>query len=123
MNTPRLLLTALAASGLFAAAHATVIVSEVATDPASFSAPAPAMIVAPQAVPHRYRNETVRLSLIIDENGRPSDIALARGQDPYLARRLFPAVAQWQFKPATRHGVPVATRVVLPVRLVDGSGL
>jgi TonB family protein len=123
MNTTRLLITALAASGLFAAAHASVIVSEVATDPAAFSAPAIAKIVSPEAVPHQYRNETVRLSLTIDEHGRPSDIALARGRDAQLARRLFPAVAQWKFKPATRHGTPVATRVVLPVRLVDGPGL
>jgi TonB family protein len=121
MNTARLLITALATSGLFAAAHASVIVSEVATDPAAYSAPVPATIVSPEAVPHQYRNETVRLALTIDANGRPSEIALARGDDAQLARRLFPAVAQWKFKPATRHGVPVASRVVLPVRLVESG--
>lgn len=118
---PRLFLSALAAAGLFAAASASVIVSDVATDPAVFSAPVPARIVSPEDLPNEYRNRTVRLRLTIDAGGRPSDIALVRGRDAQLARRLFPAVAQWEFKPGTRGGVPVATHVVLPVHLVEAG--
>lgn len=122
MNAQRLLLAALIVSGLSTAAHASVVVSDVVTDRAGFTAPAPAMVVAPEALPQRYRNETVQLSLTVDASGRPQNIALARGNDPHLARRLIPAVAQWQFKPALRNGVPVSAKVVLPLHLVDAAG-
>lgn len=122
MNAQRVLLAALLISGLSTAARASVVVSDVVTDRTGFTAPAPAMVVAPEALPSRYRDETVQLSLTIDEAGRPQNIGLARGNDPQLARRLFPAVAQWQFKPALRNGVPVSAKVVLPLRLVAAAG-
>lgn len=123
MNAKRLLLAATVAGGLFSAAtlSARVVVTPPATEPA-FTAPAPAMVVAPTNIPRRYQNETVRLSLTIDKEGRPRHIDLLDGRDPGLVRHLLPAIAQWQFKPATRNGEPVAVEVVLPLTLVESAG-
>jgi TonB family protein len=43
--------------------------------------------------------------------------------DSTLATAVVAAVKRWQFKPALHEGVPVATRVVLPVRIIDGDRL
>ena len=39
--------------------------------------------------------------------------------DSVLAAEVVEAVKQWEFSPAIRDGVAVATKVELPVRIVD----
>ncbi|MFZ5495967.1 MAG: TonB family protein [Verrucomicrobiota bacterium] len=122
MNAQRpLLLAAAFAGGLLspaAVSRASVVVSDLATGSA-FRAPVPVKVVSPAGLPRRYQNEVIRLSLTIDEQGRPSNVALLTGRDPALVERLLPAVSQWRFQPAMRDGRPVSTRVVLPIEVVE----
>ncbi|MES1167601.1 MAG: TonB family protein [Oleiharenicola lentus] len=104
---------------------ASALSASVVTDPSSqagragYAAPAPSRIVRPTGIPRRYEGETVRLSLTIDEQGRPHKISLLTERDPRLIRQLLPAVARWKFTPAMQNGRPVAADVVLPLQLVD----
>jgi TonB family protein len=121
MNHKNFLLMAALAGGMLSPMLAAPASAPAATAVAGreFSAPAPTRVVSPVNVPRRYQNETVRLSLTVDETGRPRNVQLLNGRDPSLAKHLLPAVARWQFKPATLGGRPVAAEVVLPLQLVD----
>lgn len=120
MNLTKSFLAATLAGGLLAAASAAVIVTPLVTDSTTFTAPAPMKVVAPVAIPRRYQNETIRVSMTIDASGRAHNLDLLNGRDPSLVKRLLPAVAQWQFRPAMKDGRAVAANVVLPLQLVDG---
>jgi protein TonB len=121
MNARHLLLAATFAGGLLSAAQAAVVVSPLSIESPEFTAPVPAMVVAPDAIPRQYQNEVIRVSLTIDAQGRVHHADLLDGRDPGLVKRLLPAIAQWQFKPATKNGQPVAARVVLPLQLVESA--
>jgi TonB family protein len=124
MNHKNILRAAILAAGVLSAsiASAALAVDSIATARVeSNTAPTPLTIVAPSGIPRRFQNETIRLSLTIDESGRPRNIELLSGRDAALVRHLLPAVAQWKFSPATKNGRAVATDVVLPIELVDGK--
>ncbi|AOS44702.1 Gram-negative bacterial tonB protein [Lacunisphaera limnophila] len=124
MNLPKkILLAATVTAGLLAPAavsHAGVIVSEIATDSTAFSAPAPTKVVSPTDVPRRYQNAIIRLSLTVDAQGRPHNIAVLSDRDQKLTQCLRSAVSQWEFTPAIKDGRAVAVDVVLPLQVVDG---
>lgn len=119
MNLKELILTATVTGGLFSASvlSAGVVVTPLVTE-SEFVAPAPMKVVAPANIPRHYQNETIRISLTVDEQGRARNLDLLDGRDPSLVQRLLPAVAQWQFKPATKNGQPVSAHIVLPLQLV-----
>jgi TonB family protein len=121
MNYKNILLAAALVGGLLSpiAAQAAGTGSVIAARGDGFRAPAPLHVVSPVNVPRRYQNETIRLSMTVDEAGRPRNVQLLAGSDPALAKHLLPAVARWQFKPASLNGRPVSTDVVLPLQLVD----
>ena len=79
--------------------------------------PLPAKVVSP-SLPERYRERSVELTMVIDEQGRPQQIELLGKQDPTLASELLPVVSQWRFTPAQKDGQAVACRIVLPLRFV-----
>jgi TonB family protein len=58
---------------------------------------------------------SVRLSLVIDEQGRADDIKVAMSLDPGLDERAVEAVRQWQFAPATKDGTPVPVTAMIEV--------
>ncbi|RXK54956.1 hypothetical protein ESB00_03395 [Oleiharenicola lentus] len=120
MNLKELVLATAVTGGLFAASalSAGVVISPLVTE-SEFVAPAPVKVVAPANIPRQYQNETIRVSLTVDADGRARNVNLVDGRDPSLVRRLLPAVAQWQFKPALKNGRPVSAEVVLPLQLVD----
>ncbi len=120
MNLKELILATTVTGGLFAASalSAGVVISPLVTE-SEFVAPAPVKVVAPANIPRHYQNETIRVSLTVDADGRASNVDLIDGRDPSLMRRLLPAVAQWQFKPALKNGRPVSADVVLPLQLVE----
>lgn len=123
MNLQKTLFAATVTAGLLfssVVSSASVVVTEIATAPAEYTAPAPLKVVMPVDIPRRYQNEIVRLSLTVDESGRAHNVALLSGHDPVLVKRLLPVIARWEFKPATRAGEPVSADVVLPLQLVDG---
>jgi hypothetical protein len=120
MNLKELFLAATVTGGLFAASalSAGVVISPLVTE-SEFVAPAPTKVVAPANIPRHYQNETIRVSLTVDADGRARNVDLLDGRDPNLVRHLLPAVAQWQFKPALKDGRPVSAQIILPVQLVD----
>ena len=83
--------------------------------------PLPVKVVNPTDLPRRYLDATVMLELTVDKSGQPRDITVLRPIDPELAQSLIPTLAQWRFSPAQRDGQPVTTRIVLPIKLNDGS--
>jgi TonB family protein len=83
--------------------------------------PAIAKVVNPTRLPQRYEGATVNISLTVDPTGQPRHIKLLTPADPELARSLIAAVSQWQFTPVQKNGVPVATKVMLPIKLISGS--
>jgi TonB family protein len=93
--------------------------SAAVVDRSADAAPAPSKIVRPTGIPRRFEGETIRLSLTVDEKGRPHNISLLSERDPRLLRELLPVVARWKFSPAVRNGRPVSADVVLPIQLVD----
>lgn len=84
-------------------------------DPGS---PVPIAVVTP-AVSADYSGARVDVQFIVDERGKPTNLTVKSATDDTLASAVMDAVKQWKFKPAERNGVPVATKVVLPVKVVD----
>ena len=80
--------------------------------------PVPIAVVAP-SVSAEYTGATVELEFVVDKAGNPSDVSIKSATDKELAASVMDAVKQWKFKPADRNGSPVATKVVLPVKIVD----
>ena len=80
--------------------------------------PVPVTVVTP-AVSSEYTGTTVELEFTVDVTGKPSDLSVKSKTDDTLAVAVMDAVKQWRFKPAQPNGVPVATKVVLPVKIVD----
>ncbi|HEY8996152.1 MAG TPA: energy transducer TonB [Lacunisphaera sp.] len=121
MNFKNILSATVLTGGLLSATVASASITAEPTLSAgnSYTAPVPLKIVAPSGIARRFQGETVRLSLTIDATGHPKNISLLSGRDTNLERNLLPAVAQWQFAPATKNGRPVLVDVVLPLELVE----
>ena len=81
--------------------------------------PLPAVVVDPTDLPLRYAGATVRLLLTVDATGVPKNIVIVSPDDPALAQGITSAISQWRFTPALKDGVPVETRIELPLRLPD----
>jgi len=84
--------------------------------------PVPVAVVSPSVGPE-YAGSVVQLEFAVDVQGRPVDLAVKSVTDDRLASVVLDAVKQWRFKPAERDGVPVETRVSLPVRVVEAPVL
>ena len=82
--------------------------------------PVPVAVVSPSVGPE-YHGALVQLVFVVDENGKPVDLAVKSSPDDTLASAVLDAVVQWRFKPAEHNGVPVETKVLLPVKIVDHS--
>ncbi len=80
--------------------------------------PVPIAVVRP-AVGAEYNGALVQLEFVVDEAGKPVDLAVKAAPDDRLAATVLEAVKQWRFKPAERGGAPVETRVSLPVKIVE----
>jgi len=64
----------------------------------------------------------VKLEFTIDGSGLPKDITVLDAVSGDLAKSLTTAVAGWKFQPLVRDGKVISTKVVLPMRIVDGLG-
>jgi TonB family protein len=80
--------------------------------------PVPLAVVSPVVSP-QYNGAVVHLEFVVDEQGKPVDLAVKSSPDDRLASTVLDAVRQWRFKPAVRDGSPVETKVALPVRIVE----
>ncbi len=82
--------------------------------------PVPVAVVTP-SVGAEYAGITVQLEFIVDATGKPAEFSVKSETDSALAAAVTDAVKQWRFKPAVSNGMPVATKVALPIRIVDDS--
>ncbi len=114
-----LLSAALLGGVLSTSAFATTAAAHAQVTKAAFEAPAVTKVVSPTGLSRRLEGATVMLSLTIDANGQPSEIRVMSQDDGALTRSMVSAVSQWHFTPAKKNGVPVTTKIVLPVELVE----
>jgi len=82
--------------------------------------PVPLAVVSPSVGPE-YVGATVQLEFIVDATGQPTAFSVKSTSDETLALAVVHAVKLWRFKPAEKDGVPVATKVTLPVKIVDDA--
>ncbi len=82
--------------------------------------PVPVTVVSP-AVGSEFNGASVELEFVVDEKGKPSQFSVKSTTDDALNRAVVDAVKQWRFKPAVANGQPVATKVALPIRIVDAA--
>jgi TonB family protein len=83
--------------------------------------PVVAKVVSPAGLPQRTEGQTVNVAFTVDASGQPRNIRLMGAADPDLAKSLIPALSQWRFTPVQKNGVPVSTRVVMPLKLIAGA--
>ena len=77
--------------------------------------------VYPELAKQAHIQGTVRLAALIDENGIVERLRLISGH-PFLVKATFDAVKQWQYRPATYHGEPVAVFTIIDVNFSLGIG-
>ena len=115
-NKPYLLL-AVCLSLLLSSASAAVPATFSASGDDHFVLPKPLSIVPPIRSPAGYENATVKLQLVVDASGLPQRVTTL-GLIPVEVQELvIGAVKKWKFSPATRDGIPVSVRVILPLKL------
>lgn len=88
----------------------------------TFSPPLPPKVIEPVRLPPTVERGLVRLRLVIDKSGHARKIEVLSLCDQVIETSLVPAVAKWQFTPATENGRPVEAKVILPVNLLELSG-
>ena|SRR6185295_2146801 len=82
--------------------------------------PVPVRVVSPIVGPE-FNGGSVKLEFVVDANGRPAEFSVKSATDDALATVVVEAVKKWRFLPAEVGGKPVATRVALPVKIVDAD--
>lgn len=80
--------------------------------------PVPVAVVSPIVTPG-HEGSIVTLEFVVDATGKPVLFSVKDTPDDTLAMTVVEAVKQWRFKPAEADGKPVATKVMLPVKIVD----
>ncbi len=80
--------------------------------------PVPVVVVSPTVGPE-FNGGSVQLEFVVDAGGKPAEFSIKSATDDVLAKAVVEAVKQWRFLPAKVDGKPVATRVGLPVKIVD----
>lgn len=82
--------------------------------------PVPVSVVAPTVGPE-YAGAKLEVDFVVDSAGKPSDLSVKSAPDDTVAAAVTSAIKQWRFKPAERNGVAVATKVSLPIKIVDDA--
>ena len=80
--------------------------------------PVPVTVVSPTVGPE-FNGGSVQLEFVVDIDGKPAEFSIKSATDELLATAVVKAVKQWRFLPAEANGKPVATKVTLPVKIVD----
>jgi TonB family protein len=78
--------------------------------------PEPVVVVTP-LLSTEYDGTSVEVTFVVDTQGKPTGLSVASAPDDTLTATVVEAVSQWRFKPVLRNGVPVATKVVLPIHI------
>lgn len=80
--------------------------------------PVPVRVVTPLVGPE-FIGATVQLQFVVDAQGRPVDVSVQSSPDRELGLQVVDAVKQWRFQPAEVDGKAVATKVALPVNIIE----
>jgi TonB family protein len=121
MKTKNLLLAAALAGGVLSSSAFAYSKQSAANEVAQLAAPVVTKVVHPAGIARRFEGATVRVTLTVDENGKPSDIRLVTNNDRNLKDTLIPAVAQWEFAPARLNGKAISAKVELPIQLLSDN--
>ena len=82
--------------------------------------PVPVSVVSPRVDAYDI-GQTVQVEFVVDTTGHAQGVNIKSASDRDLAEAVVDAVKQWKFTPAQHNGSPVATKVVLPVRIVSAA--
>jgi len=80
--------------------------------------PVPVAVVMP-SVSGDYVGTTVELEFVVDTTGKPTELTVKSTPDSAVGETVADAIKQWRFTPAKLNGAPVATKVILPVKIVE----
>ena len=83
--------------------------------------PVPVSVVSPTRVSSDYAGSKVEVAFTVDAKGTPTGMSVVSAPDALIASVIMDAVKQWRFTPVQRNGTAVATKVVLPVQIVDNG--
>lgn len=121
MKTKSIVIATVALLGALSSASALTLVtpSRASAAPVKFEAPVPTSIVQPTDLPSSFMGKVVEVALTVDADGQAQDVKVLRATDKYLRRSLKAAVSQWKFTPARKNGVPVSSKVILPLELTE----
>lgn len=77
-------------------------------------------VTAVSELPTSFANmdKVVVVSMIVHENGKPSDLAIVRSGGNALDKNVLAAVSQYRFKPGTLDNQPTAVPVNLEITLI-----
>lgn len=82
--------------------------------------PVPITVVSPTVGPG-FAGSSVQVLFVVGADGKPAEISTESAADEMVTTAVVEAVKQWRFLPAKVDGKPVATKVVLPVRIVESA--
>jgi protein TonB len=103
----------------FAAAFAGIAFSAAMRADGHLEPPVPVRTVAPD-FPSDLRTQgisgVVMVSVLIDVQGNPKDMKVARSSNVAFEEPAVEALKKWKFKPAEREGAIVPIRVMIPIR-------
>ena len=105
---------ALAATSIVFALVGTSIAQEVFYPGNGVSPP----VVVTEVHPSAEAAATVGLRCIVGPNGAASEIEVAFSPDARLNQAATNALSQWQFKPGSKDGKPVAVRIFVEVSFI-----
>lgn len=80
--------------------------------------PVPVKAVAPVYPPELLREGVSGLVIVqveIDASGKVVDRSVTKSSRRDFERPALEAVGKWKFKPAAKHGSPVASRIAIPI--------
>ena len=82
--------------------------------------PVPIAVVAPRVDGYDI-GQSVQVEFVVDTTGHATGVNIKSASDRAFAEAVVDAVKQWRFTPALHNGAPVATKVILPVRVVEAA--
>jgi TonB family protein len=71
--------------------------------------------VIEEAVASNRVRQRIQVAAIVSKDGKLSNVALVTNAGPAVEHAATQDVASWEFKPATRNGVPIDVEVVIEV--------
>jgi protein TonB len=119
-NNKLALLLSLGALLPFAASAKTLEQSYIESCRKGTDVPVPIAVVAPDVGSFDI-GQSVQVEFVVDTTGHTSGISIKSSSDREFAEAVVDAVKQWRFTPAQHNGAPVATKVILPVRVVEAA--